>query len=111
MRGRYTTEEEREKIRMEYQNGAKIPNLAHRYKLSDKTIKRIVGIYDFDYSRTKKGETKSNIADAEKVVTEYINNRINYLNEQIIKLSDEKKKLREFCDYLIGTKETKEKEE
>lgn len=93
MRGYPTTPEIREKILAEYQNGAKIPNLMHRYKLSDKTIKRIVGLYEFDYHRTKKSKNKVNAVDAEKAITEYINNRINYLNEQIVKLSEEKKEI------------------
>lgn len=102
MRGHYTTREEREKIIAEYQNGAKIPNLMHRYKLSDKTIKRIVGIYKFNYSDN--GENKNDVdVNVENVVTEYINNRIAYLNEQIIKLSNEKMKLQEFNDYLFKT--------
>jgi hypothetical protein len=109
MRGRYTTKEERESIRREYQNGAKIGNLVYRYKVSDKTIKRIVGLYEYPYAENKKDvkqitditDTNANSdATAEKVITEYINNRINYLNEQIIKLSNEKRKLQDFYDYL-----------
>ena len=117
MRGYPTTPEIREKILAEYQNGAKIPNLMHRYKLSDKTIKRIVGVYEFDYHKTKKSENKAkkaNVVDAEaekaeKVVTEFIESRIRYLNEQIVKLSDEKKKLREFYDYLTENEKMKKK--
>lgn len=114
MRGYPTSEETREKIKYEYQNGAKIPNLMHRYKLSDKTIKRIVGIYEFDYdkaSKVKRNNPNTNIENTvvENVVMNYINNRIKYLNEQIVKLSEEKRKLREFYDYL--TEPEKEKEE
>lgn len=98
MRGRPTSKETREKIISEYQNGATIINLMRRYKLSDKTVKRIVGIYEFDYS--KKNNDKNNV-NAENIITEYINNRIASLNEQIIKLSNEKMKLQEFNDYLI----------
>lgn len=103
MRGYPTSKETREKIKYEYQNGAKIPNLMHRYKLSDKTIKRIVGIYEFDYNKVKRNNSSnSNIenAAAEDVIITYINNRIAYLNEQIVKLSEEKKKLQSFYDYL-----------
>ena len=56
MRGCPTSKEIREKIKCEYQNGAEIPNLMHRYRLSDKTIKRIVGIYEFDYDKANKAK-------------------------------------------------------